>query len=113
VDGSNETAKTICREEKQSNGAPVFATSRLNAITQPAFAAFARAIGAAKYFATRCLDAVPNDFTPAMIAGRRHHVDGALEAIKDLCFPVTCNFKRLVVVVSAVFAFSHIKLAPF
>jgi hypothetical protein len=98
-------------------GVPSFAVSYLDPIldpiAQPVFATFARAIGAAKYFAASCFHAVPDNFTPAMIAGRGHHVDGALEAIKDVRIPVTCNFERLVVIVSAMFAFSHINFAPF
>jgi hypothetical protein len=43
-----------------------------------------------------------------MIASRRHHVDGALEAVKDVCLPAAGHFKRFVIVVSAMFAFSHI-----
>jgi hypothetical protein len=94
-------------------GVPSFATSYLEPIAQPVFATFARAIGAAKYFAARCFHAVPDNFTPAMVAFRRHHLDCALEAIKDVRIPVTSNFERLVVFVSAMFAFSHINFAPF
>jgi hypothetical protein len=50
---------------------------------------------------------MPDDFALAMIAGRCHHVDGALEAIKDVRCPIARNFECLVIFVSAMFAFGH------
>jgi hypothetical protein len=47
-----------------------------------------------------------------MIALRRHNVNGALEAIEDVHFAVASNFDGLVVVVSAMFAFSHKDFTP-
>jgi hypothetical protein len=76
------------------------------AITEPVFTAFASAIGAAKHSRT-AFDAVANDPTTAVIALRRHDVNGTLEAVEDVRFAVAFNFDRLVVVVSAMFAFSH------
>ena len=57
-------------------------------------------------------DAVANDSTTAVIALRRHNVNGALEAVEDVHFAVTFNFDGLVVVVSAMFAFSHKDFTP-
>jgi hypothetical protein len=50
---------------------------------------------------------VADDPTPAVIALRRHNVNGALEAVEDVRFAIAFNFDRFVVVVSAMFAFSH------
>ena len=47
-----------------------------------------------------------------MIALRRHNVNGALEAVEDVHFAVAFNFDGLVVVVSAMFAFSHKDFTP-
>jgi hypothetical protein len=71
-----------------------------------AFAAFARAVRAAKDFRA-ALDAVADDPATAMTALRRHYVDGALEAVEDVGFPLAFDLDRFVVVISAVFAFSH------
>jgi hypothetical protein len=48
-----------------------------------------------------------NDSTTAVIALRRHNVNGALEAVEDVHFAVAFNFDGLVVVISTMFAFSH------
>ena len=53
-----------------------------------------------------------NDSTTAVIALRRHNVNRALEAVEDVHFAVAFNFDGLVVVVSAMFAFSHKDLTP-
>jgi hypothetical protein len=48
-----------------------------------------------------------DNFALAMIASRRHHVDGTLEAVKDMCFPSEPDFESLVVFVSAMVTFGH------
>jgi hypothetical protein len=78
----------------------------LDPITQPAFAAFARAIGAAEYLVA-VFHAVPNNFATAMIAFRLHFLNCALETVKDVRFSLERDLKCLVVFVSAMFAFSH------
>jgi hypothetical protein len=84
----------------------IFPTLALSAVAQPAFAAFTRAIRAAKHFVPG-FHAVTDDVAPAMIALRRHDVDRAFEAIEDARFAVSPNLKCFVVIVSAVFAFRH------
>ena len=81
------------------------------AIAQTAFATFARAIGAAKD-SRPALDAVTDDPATAMSALRRQNVDRALEAVEDVGFSFALNFDRFVVIVSAVFTFSHWVVAP-
>ena len=77
------------------------------AIAQLRFAALARAMRAAKYLAARGFHAVANDFAATMSAFRSYYRDGALETIEDMGLAVLRDFERLVVVVSAKFAFSH------
>ena len=48
-----------------------------------------------------------DDSTTAVIALRRHNVNGALKTVENVHFAVAFNFDGLVVVVSAMFAFSH------
>jgi hypothetical protein len=78
----------------------------LDAITEPAFAALSRAIGAAKYLAA-VFHTVADDFATAMVTLGRHNVDRALEAVEDVRFSLETDLKYLVVFVSAMFAFSH------
>ena len=52
-------------------------------------------------------DAVADDTAIAMRANRREGVDCALEAIEDVTLSVHDDFKRLVIIVSADFAFRH------
>lgn len=56
---------------------------------------------------TASLDAVADDFPATTIAFRRHDVDRTFEAIEDVRLAVVSNFKRFVVLVSAMFAFTH------
>src|SRR5438552_14528616 len=64
----------------------------LDAIPQPVFATFPRAVGAAKNFAA-VFHTVADDFAPAVITFGRNNVDRALEAVEDVRFPlnVTSN----------------------
>ena len=55
----------------------------------------------------RLLQAVPDDASAAMIAGRRERVYGAFEAVERMRFAVHRDLKGLVVVVAASFARSH------
>jgi hypothetical protein len=56
------------------------------------------------------LGSVTDDPATAILAGRRQSVDGTLEAIKDMPLTSDNDFERLVVIVAAYFAPSH--LAP-
>jgi|SRR6516165_1254917 len=49
---------------------------------------------------------------PQVIALRCDNVNGALEAVEDVHLTVAFNFDGLVVVVSAMFAFSHKDFTP-
>src|SRR5262249_2280545 len=53
------------------------------------------------------LDAVAHDPAAAVVALRRHQVDGALEAVEDVATALVADLHRLVVVVSASVAASH------
>ena len=53
------------------------------------------------------LDAVPDDTAITVRANRRQRVDCALEAIKGVAFSAHDDFKRLVIIVLADFAFRH------
>jgi hypothetical protein len=53
------------------------------------------------------LDAVPDDLTAAMRALRRQGVDGALERVEDVRFPLHRHGERLVVIVAADFTLRH------
>lgn len=52
-------------------------------------------------------DAVAHDTATAVRANRRQRVDCALEAIKGVTLSAHNNFKHLVIIVFADFAFSH------
>jgi hypothetical protein len=56
---------------------------------------------------TCLLEAVSNDASAAMIAGRRERVDGAFEAVERVGLAVHRYLKCLVVVVATGFAHSH------
>ena len=78
----------------------------LDAIPQPVFATFPRAVGAAKNFAA-VFHTVADDFAPAVITFGRNNVDRALEAVEDVRFPLERDLECLVIFISAMFAFSH------
>ena len=77
------------------------------AIAQFAFATFARAVSTAENFPTAGFHAVSDDLAAAMIAFRRNHLDRALEAIEDMGLTLRRDLKGFVIIVSAVFTFSH------
>ncbi len=52
-------------------------------------------------------DPVSNDFTPTARTSRRHCVDSAFKAVKDMGFTLQGNLKAFVVLVTADFAFRH------
>ena len=51
--------------------------------------------------------AVTDDPAQTVAAGRRHCLDGTLEAIKDVKLPLNDKFKAFVVFVPAIFACRH------
>ena len=53
------------------------------------------------------LDAMADDFTATTIAFWRHDMDRTFKAVEDVRLAVVFYFKRLVVFVSAMFAFIH------
>ena len=53
---------------------------------------------------------MPNDATFAMTASRCQGMDGAFEAIENVLLAGHNDFKRLVIVVSAVFTCRHVGL---
>ena len=67
---------------------------------------FLGAIGAAIETPAR-FDAVADDLTAAMFAFRRHFMDGAFEAVEVMGNAVHHNFERLIILVTAYFAFVH------
>jgi hypothetical protein len=58
-------------------------------------------------------NAVPDDFTVAMLAMRRQGMNGALEAIEKVRFTVHNDFDRFVIFVSADFTAHHKFFSPF
>jgi hypothetical protein len=62
---------------------------------------------AAKDFAAASFYSVANDFAAAVFAFRRDDCDRAFEAVEDVGLTVFRKFERLVVIVSAQFAFGH------
>ena len=82
------------------------------AIAQLAFATFARAMRAAENLPAASFHAVTDDFAAAMIAFRRDHLDRAFETIEDMGLTLRCYLKGFVVIVSAVFTFSHNFISP-
>jgi hypothetical protein len=77
-----------------------------NTITQPVFTALSCATRAAKHLAG-VFHTVADNVAPAITTLRRHLLNRALEAIEDVRFPSEYDLECLVVVVSAMFAFSH------
>jgi hypothetical protein len=78
----------------------------LSAVTQTAFAAGTRAVGATKHLAP-AFHAVTNDAAAAMAALGRHFLNCALKTIKDVRLAVLFDLECLVVFVPAVFALGH------
>ena len=66
-------------------------------------ALFFSAVGAAENRAAG-LDAVANDFTAAMTAFGREHMNGALEAVEIMRNSVHQNFQGLVILIATTFA---------
>jgi hypothetical protein len=52
--------------------------------------------------------AMPNDFTPAMLALRRQGMNRTLETIEEMRFTSAHNLERLVIFISTNFAMIHI-----
>src|SRR5579884_2098270 len=69
------------------------------------------AVRAAVELALR-LHPVPNDLTPALLADRRHPMDGAFEAVEDVRLTLGSHLDRHVVVVAAHFATRHWSTLP-
>src|SRR5690606_34323642 len=67
----------------------------------------AGALGAAEEPAVD-LGAVADDLAPAVLADRRHEVDGALEAVEGVALARRHHLERLVVVVAADLTLRHI-----
>jgi hypothetical protein len=60
------------------------------------------AVGATIKYST-CLDPVPDDAAPAVGAGWRQGLDGALKAVEYMCLASHAHFKSFVVLVAAHF----------
>jgi hypothetical protein len=88
------------RQERSSSITIILTVQRSSAIFQFRFAAFARAVDAAKNLSVT-FNAVPNNPAIAMRASRRQRVDGALETVEGVVHPADDHFKRLVIFVVA------------
>jgi hypothetical protein len=71
---------------------------------------FARATGAAIKRPVR-LDAVPDDFAPAVIANRRQRMDRAFEAVENMLPARRDHLEGEIIVVTANFTLGHINLS--
>ncbi len=60
---------------------------------------------------TIAFDAVTNDPTPAMVAGRREFLNRAFKAVERMPIAVHDDLKRLVVRVATGFTGSHVSLS--
>src|SRR5215216_3110573 len=95
------SARTLLRRDR----------SGLHPVARVAHSALRGAARTAEHL-TAGLDAMPDDATAAVLTGRRDCVDRAFERVEDVRLAADGDLHRLVVVVSAHLALSHVAHLP-
>jgi len=98
--------QSSARRSWRQNGAHGVTRPTLSAVPQLRCAGRSCAIDTTEDFSV-CFNAVADDTAIAVRANRRQRVNCALEAIERLALSAHDDFKRLVIIVLADFAFRH------